>query len=97
MFDFLSDILKNYTCNALFSVAANAASLIASANVGCACDIREISSAEARYSIATTASAIKSAARAPTIWKPKISSVTLSAKILQIRLNQPKHVHVLKL
>jgi hypothetical protein len=27
---------RNYTCNALLSVAANAASLIASANVGCA-------------------------------------------------------------
>ena len=56
---------KCYTCNALLSVAAKAASFIASANVGCACDILEISSAEALNSIAVTASAIKSAQRAP--------------------------------
>ena len=41
--------------------------------------MRATSSADARYSIATTASAMISAARAPIICTPKISSVVASA------------------
>src|SRR5688572_10764717 len=71
-----------YICMGLFAVAAKQASRTASMYVGCACDIRDTSSADARNSIAVTPAAIISAARAPMMCIPRISSVFLSARTL---------------
>ncbi len=81
MTGFCEILRMTHMCMDRFSVASSMASLIASAYVGCACDILAISSALARYSNATTASAIKSAAP-PTSDKQKIPNgrVQLSSK-----------------
>src|SRR5262249_15723677 len=60
----------------------SAASRTASGNVGCAWTVRAMSSALAPYSIASTASATKSEARAPRMWIPRMRSLAASAMIL---------------
>jgi hypothetical protein len=69
-------------CSARLPDAARQASRKASVKVGCACDMRAMSSAEARNSMATTASAIMSAARGPIICTPRSSSVSRCASTL---------------